>query len=579
MDTLWRSREDELCKSDFLPGNLSDSEYPPLIKKLLMIRGLKDSDQVLKWLSPKLSELKDPACLLNMQRGVARLVEAFRKQETICIYADFDLDGTSGLALFQDGLTQLGYKSLVLSQPKRLSQGYGFHAHLLDELKAQNVSLIVTIDVGITAFEACLRATELGMDVILTDHHQPAQELPKAFAVINPNQREDSSGLGYLAGAGVAFYLLRALKRGLVDAKLVSESSLDLKSVLDCFGIATLTDMVPLIGDNRALVKQGLLQLEKTTRPGLKALLENLDMAGRPLSAQDVAIRFAPKLNALSRMETGVMPIDLYLAEDKPKAEEMVKTVLKNNSTRVQLQGAGEAEAFEALENWPHEGFVFLASKNFHKGVVGLIATKLAIQKNLPAFVGAINEEGVITGSARLPNGFAASLLKAFESGREHLHRFGGHDAAAGFELHSKNETEFVSCLVEHYKLQTAQGAGAVVYDLTAELHEINENLMRWLELIGPFGQGFAPPILRITGARIKDLLTLKGGHLKFKLQDEASGRILDGIYFSPPKNLLGQLPKVGETVDFLGELQWNYFSGRRSLQILIKDIKARQEI
>ena len=276
MDTLWRSREEELHQSNSQPGNLSDGEYPPLIKKLLMIRGLRDSDQVLKWLSPKLSELKDPFTLLNMQKGVDRLVEAFRKQETICIYADFDLDGTSGLALFQDGLKQLGFKHLLLSQPKRLSQGYGFHAHLLDELKNQNVSVIVTIDVGITALEACLRATELEMDVILTDHHQPSKELPKAFAVINPNQKEDRSGLGYLAGAGVAFYLLRALKRGLVNAKLVSESSLDLKSVLDCFGIATLTDMVPLIEDNRALVKQGLLQLEKTARPGLRALLENL---------------------------------------------------------------------------------------------------------------------------------------------------------------------------------------------------------------------------------------------------------------------------------------------------------------
>jgi single-stranded-DNA-specific exonuclease len=575
LDILWRSREEaHLNLKDSLKGNLSDSEYPPLIRKLLMIRGLSDSDQVLKWLSPKLSELKDPFSLLNMQKGIDRLVEAYKKQETICIYADFDLDGTSGLALLQDGFKQLGFEHLVLAQPKRLSQGYGFHAHLLDDLKKQNVSLIVTVDVGITAFEACLKATELGMDVILTDHHQPAKELPKAFAVINPNQKEDTSGLGYLAGAGVAFYLLRALKRGLVDAGLVSESRLDLKSVLDCFCIATLTDMVPLVDDNRALVKQGLLQLEKTTRPGLRALLQNLDMAGRPLSSQDVAIRFAPKLNALSRMETGVMPIDLYLAEDSEKAEEMVKTVLKNNSTRVQLQGAGESEAFEKLESWPHEGFVFLASQNFHKGVVGLIATKLCLQKNVPAFVGAINEEGVITGSARLPNGFASSLLKALEAGKDHLVRFGGHEAAAGFELHSENETQFVAKLIEHFKLQKTQEPFAIEYDLQAELHEINENLMRWFEIIGPFGQSFSNPILRIRNVHIKDVITLKGNHLKFKFEDESTGRLMDGIYFSPPKQLVETLPGPGQSVDLLGELQWNYFSGRRTLQILIKDMK-----
>ncbi len=540
-----------------------------------MMRGLGQSEQVLKWLAPKLSELKDPFLLLNMQTAVERLVEAFRKQETLCIYADFDLDGTSGLALLQDGLSQLGFQHLVLAQPKRLSQGYGFHAHLLDDLKKQNVSLIITVDVGITAFEACLKAKELGIDVILTDHHQPAKELPKAFAVVNPNQKADTSELGYLAGAGVAFYLLRALKRGLINAGLVTETHLDLKSVLDCFAIATLTDMVPLVGDNRALVKQGLLQLEKTTRPGLKALLENLDMAGRPLSGQDVAIRFAPKLNALSRMETGVMPIDLYLAENRKVADEMVKTVLKNNSDRVLLQGAGESEAFESLSTWPHEGFVFLASKNFHKGVVGLIATKLSLQKNVPAFVGAINDQGVITGSARLPHGFTSSLLKAFDSGKEHLVRFGGHEAAAGFELHQDNEPAFVAKLVEHFKLQKVSEPFALEYDLQAELSEINENLMRWFEILGPFGQSFSNPIFRMNQVRIKDILHLRGNHLKFKLEDSTTGRLLDGLFFSPPKSVVENLPKAGECADLLCEVQWNYFSGRRTLQVLIKDMRA----
>lgn len=573
MDTLWRSREEQALNNSEISNEISAAEYPPLIRRLLFTRGLKDSDQVSKWLSPKLGELKDPFILNDMEKGVQRLVRAFKSQEKICIYADFDLDGTSGLALLNDGLRQLGFRNLVLSQPKRLSEGYGFHAHIVEELAAQGVSVIVTIDVGITAFEACLKAKEVGIDVVLTDHHQPSEQLPEALAVINPNRKDDRSHLGYLSGAGVAFYLLRALKRGLLQEKLILESTLDLKSVLDCFCIATLTDMVPLVEDNRALVKQGLLQLEQTKRPGLRALLEELDLAGRTLTSQDVAIRFAPKLNALSRMEMGILPIDLYLVDEPEKARQMVQTVLKNNSTRVQLQGAGENEALEKLKEWPHQSFVFLASRNFHKGVVGLIATKICLQKNVPTFVGAINEEGVITGSARLPSGFGKGLLEALEAGSEYLVRFGGHDAAAGFELEESKQELFIQKLVEHFQNHTATQR-CIDFDLEADLQEISENLMKWLEVMGPFGQSFENPILCFRNVHLQDVLVLKGNHLKFKFQDRDGKKKMDGIFFSPPPHLLQELPMRGSVLDILGELQWNYFSGRRTVQILVKDLK-----
>ncbi|MEZ0391364.1 MAG: single-stranded-DNA-specific exonuclease RecJ [Pseudobdellovibrionaceae bacterium] len=574
MERLWRSREDSILNQGEVSSEISPADFPPLIRRLLHSRGLKEKLQVSKWLSPKLGDLRDPATLLDMQIGVTRLVQAFRVQEKICIYADFDLDGTSGLALLNDGLKQLGFQNLVLAQPKRLSEGYGFHSHIVEDLKAQGVSVIVTIDVGITAFQACEKAKELGVDVILTDHHQPSDRLPLALAVINPNRKDDTSKLGYLSGAGVAFYFLRALKRGLLEAGLISENALDLKSVLDCFCIATLTDMVPLVEDNRVLVKQGLVQLEHTKRAGLRALLEELDLSGRSLSSQDVAIRFAPKLNALSRMEMGILPIDLYLVEDLPTARNMVQTVLKNNSTRVQLQGAGESEALERLKTWPHEKFVFLTSKNFHKGVVGLIATKISLQKNVPAFIGAINEEGVITGSARLPQGFVNGLLGALESGREHLVRFGGHEAAAGFELHENQQEAFLEKLVQYFELQERQGQKCIDFDLEADLAEITENLMRWFEVMGPFGQSFENPVLCFRHVVLQDVIVLKGNHLKFKLQDREGQKKVDGIYFSPPPALLENLPAKGSLVDLLGELQWNYFSGRRSVQILLKDLK-----
>ncbi len=580
MEVQWHSRE-EKAKNELVDQGLSDSlgelsaaEYPPLIRRLLFSRGFRDDSLVQKWLAPKLAELKDPFSMQDMRKGVDRLVEAFRNKEKVCVYADFDLDGTSGLALLNDGLKQLGYQSLRLAQPKRLSEGYGFHSHIVEDLKSEGVSVIITVDVGITAFEACEKARSLGVDVVLTDHHQPADSLPPAFAVINPNRRDDESKLGFLCGAGVAFYFLRALKRGLVEAGLISPSTLDLKSVLDCFCIGTLTDMVPLIDDNRALVKQGLLMLEQTRRPGLRALLESLDLSNRSLSSQDVAIRFAPKLNALSRMEMGILPIDIFLIEDRAEAQKMVKTVLENNSTRVQLQGAGEDEAFEKLRQWPHDQFVFLASQNFHKGVVGLIATKISLAKNVPTFIGAINAEGVITGSARLPQGRADSLLEALESAKAHLVRFGGHDAAAGFELKEGNFDQVLKAFQTHYETQKPATSKSFHYDLEARLEEVNESLMRWFDILGPFGQSFETPVLCFRNVQIDDVLVLKAKHLKMKLVDPESKRRIESLYFSAPPDVLQNLPARGSKVDVIGEVQWNYFSGRRTLQLLIKDFK-----
>ncbi len=316
MEILWRSKENEMSRQSPADvessAGLSSQEFPQLIRRLLEARGFTNPELTQNFLFPKLSSLKDPTSILNMEKACERLLKAFESREKICVYADFDLDGTSGLALLDEGFRQLGFTDVVLAQPKRLSDGYGFHSHIVEDLKTQGVSLIVTVDVGITAFKACETATALGIDVIITDHHQMAAELPKAFCVVNPNQVGDTSGLGYLSGAGVGFYLLRGLKRRMFQAKLISETTLDLKSVLDCFCIATLTDMVPLVGDNRVLVKQGMAELEKTKRPGLRALMNSLDLSGRTLSSQDIAIRFAPKLNALSRMENGVMPIDLF---------------------------------------------------------------------------------------------------------------------------------------------------------------------------------------------------------------------------------------------------------------------------
>lgn len=556
---VWKLKENSLDINH-------SGQWPALISKILINRGVT-IDQFNDFVYPKLSDLKDPFLMKGMASAVDRILQAKEMGQKICIYADFDLDGTSGLALLKTGLEGLGFNQIIPYQPKRLSQGYGFHKEAIDELKNKNVNLIITVDVGITAFEACKYAYEQGIDVIVTDHHLPQERLPVALQVINPNQNEDKSGLGYLCGAGVAFYLLRAIRSKL-------NSKYDLKDILDYFTIGTLTDMVPLIGDNRVLVKHGLVKLSETDKPGLRALLNELNLTERQLTSQDVAIRFAPKLNALSRMESDILPIDIMLEKDIKTAQDMIAKVLDNNSKRIQMQNDAEVEAEDLLKNWNQDDFIFVASEKFHRGVVGLIATKLSQQYNRPCFVGSKSPEGVIVGSARLPKESESCLVEALKSAESILTRFGGHSAAAGFELFNLATNEFVDRLSGFFKQQKTNPKPVEVYfDASTNLSEVNPHLMKWYDFIGPFGAGFDYPLIHFEKLEILNLKKLSGGHLRLKLTDAGGDKQIDGLMFSPISRHV-EIVEKNKSLDVLGELQWNYFSGQKTIQILIRDIR-----
>lgn len=547
--------------------------FPDLIARVLASRGLSQ-ENLNELLNPKLSELKDPLSILGMSKAVERIVQAYKADEKICVYADFDLDGTSGLAILKQGFEKIGFKQVSYYQPKRLSEGYGFHADAVEELKKSGVTLIITVDVGITSFKAFEKALELNIDVILTDHHLPAEELPKAYTIVNPNQKNCTSGLGYLCGAGVAFYLLRAVKRAFFDDVNLPKNEWDLKEVLEFFCIGTLTDMVPLIGDNRILVKHGLKTLATTNKPGLKSLLEALKLNGRELTSQDVAIRFAPKLNALSRMESDILPAQIYLETDYKKSEKIVYRILQNNETRQGLQSEAEVKAFKMLENWSEPDFVFVSSRLFHRGIIGLIATKLAQHFNRPAFVGSENSEGMIVGSSRTPPGSEVSLVAALKGAESVLNRFGGHAAAAGFELQSRNQLTFTDQLKIYFQTIKAQNQTIEIdFDTVADLSEVNSGVMKWYDFIGPFGVGFNIPLIKFDQVSLDSIKELKGGHFKLNFSDITQVHKVDGLMFSPSEKLKNLL-SLGAKYQILSELQWNYFNGRKTIQLLIRDLK-----
>ncbi len=577
MALQWKSK----YENDMEFGFSSNPNIPKAIVRLLRGRGFKDFLEAKDFLYPQLRNLQDPYTISGMSVAVERMIQAFINSEKICIYADFDLDGTSGLALLKQGLESLNYRNLIWYQPKRLSEGYGFHASAVEELARLGAQVIITVDVGITATAACKKAKELGIDVILTDHHLPSGDLPEAFVIVNPNQKSCESNLGYLCGAGVAFYFLRALKRAFHENPNFPKNNFDLRELLDLFTIATLTDMVPLIKDNRVLVKQGLIELQKTNRPGLRTLIDELGLADKVLTSQDVGMKIAPKINALSRMETEVLARDLYLAPDMEISKALVLKVMKNNSDRVQKQSEAESEALEILKTWENPHFIFVISENFHRGILGLVATKLVQIYNKPCFVGSLSpEDGVIVGSARVPNGSEVSLVEALESAAIGLNRFGGHSAAAGFEMFKINLEKVHECLNQFFirrKLHPAQRV--IEYDTEVSIPEINSQFLEWHDFLGPFGVKFPIPLFRLSDVKVLNIKELKGGHLKLEIESKDKEKIKDVLFFNPSSEVSSLLYEKRDSFNFLIEVQWNYFLGKKSIQILVKEISVENNL
>ncbi len=550
---------------------------PFLLWSLLKSRGIDSQEKVDVLINPSLQDLTHPLKIDGMDKARERFFQAYNNNEKICIYGDFDLDGSSGVALLNHGLQQLGYADLVLYQPKRLTEGYGFHEHAVEALHKQGVSLIITVDVGITAVEAVNKANELGIDVVITDHHLPKKELPDALAVVNPNKGTCESGLGHLCGCGVGFYFIMALK--LKFSEMGLPNSVNLKSLLDLFTIGTLTDLVPLVEENRVLFKYGLLELQKTKRPGLSSLLKELKLKDKPsLSSQDVAIRFAPKLNALSRLEKGILPLDIFNEQDAVQAGQLVSEVISNNQLRIKLQDQALTEAEEIALTFSEESFILAASEDFHQGVVGLVATRLSQSDGKPSFVGSIKGD-FITGSARIPKNSSINLVLALEACTGVLEEFGGHAPAAGFRLKAERLEEFLIQLKQYFDQFDSDSAGPEVevvgyYDLEASIDDFTPDYIPWLKKIEPFGVSFEDPIYKLTGAVLESYKVLKGGHLRLNLQSGVTKKTIPSIWFSPWIKTEQLDLLLSKPIEALVEAQANYFAGRETLQLMIKEFK-----
>ena len=542
---------------------------PPTLCRLLVQRGMGESDAARGFLRPQPDHIHPPAALAGVADAVARLKLAIERGEKVLVHGDYDVDGICSTALFVRALRMMGAQAEPFV-PRRLVDGYDLSEAGVRAALEIGATLILTCDCGIVAHEAVRRARAAGIDVIVTDHHTPGDDLPGAAAVINPNRRDCGYPDKGLAGVGVAWKVCCAL------AAAVGFPQDRLHSFLDLVAVATIADIAPLRGENRALVRWGLKVLRDSPNPGLRALLRVTGLADRAeITASQVGFVLAPRINAVGRMGEALRGVRLLLTDDDREAEEIAHTLESDNRWRQSVEGDTLREALAALELCydPERDYgVVLASQGWHPGVIGIVASRLVERLHRPVVMIALDEHGEGKASARSIARF--HLYEAMRDCAEHLVRFGGHRMAAGCSIRVEKVDAFRDAFNARARALLTEDdlVPEVRIDLEMELRQADQELVRMLRHAGPFGAGNATPVFAARGVAVVGQPQVVGkGHLKMTLG--AYGAKLDAIGFGMGERC-GE-PWLGrELLDVAFKLEENHFNGRTSIQARLVDFR-----
>ena len=537
------------------------------IAALLWQRGVEEGE-VTGFLQPGLRQLPDPGTMRGMAQAVALLADAVQQERPITVYGDYDADGVTAAAVLVCFFRALGVPVRVV-QPDRLQHGYGLHPDLVRQIgegRGRN-GVLVTVDCGVSDREAVALARSLGLDVIVTDHHQPPAELPPASAILNPLQPGCAFPEKHLAGVGIAFYLAVGLRRELRQRNN-GFAEPNLKELLDLVAVGTVADMVPLTGANRILARIGLGVLRQTSRPGLAALARACGLeAGAPVSAEDIAFRLGPRLNAAGRMDSARAALELLLCDRADEAERLAAALEDHNQERRQTTEAVVAEAVRQVSD--PTAAVVVAGTGWHQGVLGIVASRLVERFGQPAVVLSLPEETgePVRGSARSVPGF--NLYRALAGCRDVLLRFGGHEQAAGLALAAERIDEFRNRFQEVVRAAGIGEEAALEVDLVLDGRELGQpEFLDQYRLLAPFGVGNPEPLFASCGVRFAEARVLKERHLRCRWQ--TGGRSLVCIGFGQAH--LYEKAANGPA-DMLFHLRPNYWQGSERWQAHIMDL------
>ncbi len=499
-----------------------------------------------------------------MERVVLRLARAHKLEEKVLVYGDYDADGVTGTALLYKVFRRLGF-NVVVHIPSR-EEGYGLHTEIIKKAMGSKVDLIVTVDCGITAIKETQLAASEGIDVIITDHHEPLAELPDAVGILNPKVKDSGYPYEYLAGVGVAYKLVQALFSYFRESLDDTTSELD---YLDLVALGTIADIVPLTGENRIIVKFGLQKMENTMHPGLKAMLVECGLWGKSLKSGQISFIVAPRINAAGRMDTAQMALNLLLEEDFQDAQSFAKDLSKENSLRQTVEKEIFAEIQEQLEFEEIPNVIVLSSATWHHGVIGIVASRLVERYHRPVFL--ITEDGeTAKGSARgVPD---YNVIKELDQQAHLLDKYGGHKQAAGFSLPVKNIDSLRNELNKMIKTDDLSFAVTYNVDSRVSWNELSIDLLKGLEQMAPFGAGNPAPMLMSCGLKISKIFAIGKEKDHLKLIIEEKDKTLEALAFKKG-NELERLRKI-DNIDIIYYLESNSFTGEEKLQAIIKDYR-----
>ena len=535
----------------------------PLVSVFLASRKVNDIGEARSIIGYDPREFHDPFLMADMDKAVKRIKKAIKNKERIAIYGDYDVDGMTSVTVFAIWLKK-EKAEFEIYIPGRFDEGYGLNKTALDMLKSHGTDLVITVDCGITAIEEALHAEAIGLDLIITDHHECRDILPKACAVVDPKRSDCNYPYKSLAGVGVAFKLICAL-----EGDYLSDDIFNIYG--ESVATGTVADVMPVIGENRDLIRRGLHMMNLKPGPGMRSLLREVNIAPGNITASTISFMIAPRLNAAGRMGKTELSVELLLTEDIKKAEMLSEELCRLNNERRELEQKIYEDAAAMMHDPEPNEPIILARHGWYQGVTGIVAAKMAERYKLPAIIISIDEDGMGRGSCRSYGSFA--IYDALCTCEDLLDNYGGHEMAAGVTIPENNIAEFQKRLNEYYhnNITGTTGSGLKI-DFEVEKPELlNIPNIEALEQLEPFGNGNPPPCLCIKEAVVTSLQSIgTGKHSKLKI--EKSGKIIDCIFFSVPVEDLNI--KEGNHVDIAFEPQVNEFKGRSSVQLQLSDIK-----
>ncbi len=546
----------------------SSCKISSVIADILQSRNITDPSDLNSFLSPSLSGMLDPFLMADMEKAVDRLITARKNAESLSVYGDYDLDGISSTAMLVSALKAMGFK-VQYHIPNRMEDGYGLNREALGFLKGSGINLVISVDCGVTAIEEAMFCRDIGLDLIITDHHLPQEVLPCAVAVINPQRTDCRYPFKYLAGVGVAFNLLVALRNRLREQGAFGDNEPDLRQWLDLVALGTIADLVPLVEQNRLLVVAGLQRMGDSCRTGLAALKKVAGVKGSVGSGQ-VAFQLAPRLNAVGRLESAIPGVELLLTDDPVYAAALADELDGANAERRQVERQIYNDAVFLLENGGNADkrkSIVLSSPEWHQGVVGIVASRLVERYYRPAILIALRNDSTGKGSGRSINGI--HLLELLHECSEHLERYGGHSAAAGITLKSEALPAFSEAFERAVTLRLGDEDPIPQLIIDAELQpkDLTLELAREIKGIEPFGMGNQTPVFLIKGMKLIERRCFGEGNLLLRLER-------DGLRF---KAVGWGMAEAGlsPVIDLVCALKIEIWNGSEQLRLELKDLRT----